>query len=122
MELIEGSGLKVSRLIMIGGGAKSALWPEIVASVLNKKVFIPEIREAACAGAAVLAGYGMGVFNSIENGSMLFSGNITVIEPDSGNVNDYNLSFNRFLSLIDVVWDETIFVVLVRSKERLMPV
>lgn len=103
MELIEGSGLKVSRLIMIGGGAKSALWPEIVASVLNKKVFIPEIREAACAGAAVLAGYGMGVFNSIGNGSMLFSGDITVIEPDSDNVNKYNSSFNMFLSLIDVV-------------------
>ena len=67
-KLIEDSGLKLNSITMIGGGARSSLWPQIVSDVLAMPVELPEQRDAECAGVAILAGVGSGVIDSIEYG------------------------------------------------------
>jgi xylulokinase len=54
-------GLPVDEIRLIGGGAKSDLWAQILADVFNK----PIVRPAGCDasfGAALLAGVGVGLF------------------------------------------------------------
>jgi xylulokinase len=96
-------GMKIERLIMIGGGARSSVWPGIVADVSGLPVYIPEQRESACAGAAVLAGVGSGVFPSIEEAVGRFTGNKEMIEPDRRHEAVYNDAYGRFLSALDHV-------------------
>ncbi len=49
-----------------GGGARSALWRQIQAEVYGQEVQRVESEEGAAYGAAILAGVGVGAWNSVE--------------------------------------------------------
>jgi xylulokinase len=49
-------------LVLFGGGAKSALWCQIIADVTGLCIQVPRVAEAAGAGAAILAGIAVGAF------------------------------------------------------------
>ena len=68
VERMGDAGIPVSGLIAAGGGAKSSLWLQIRADVLNCPVRTLRVREAACLGAAILAGTAAGVYASIDEG------------------------------------------------------
>lgn len=53
---------KTRRLMLFGGGAKSALWQQIFADATGKEILMPQLSEAAGVGAAMLAGIGCGDF------------------------------------------------------------
>ena len=52
----------LTRLVLFGGGAKSALWQQIFADATGLEIVVPEQAEAAGAGAAILAGVGSADF------------------------------------------------------------
>ena len=52
----------ITRARIIGGGAKSALWRQIVADILGIEILLPKTTDASF-GAALLAGVGIGVFS-----------------------------------------------------------
>lgn len=53
----------VHTLVLFGGGAKSALWAQMIADVTGIRIDVPETSEASGAGAAILAGIAAGVFD-----------------------------------------------------------
>jgi sugar (pentulose or hexulose) kinase len=55
---------RLEEITVVGGGAKSALWSRIIASVTGLKVLVPAVPEAGALGAAILAGVGIGVYES----------------------------------------------------------
>jgi xylulokinase len=61
MLALNAKGLSFSTARLTGGGAKSALWRQIVADVLNVEVELPAVAEASF-GAALIAGVGVGVY------------------------------------------------------------
>ena len=97
------AGVEVGELIMIGGGAQSSTWPRIVADVSAIPLSLPEQPEAACAGAALLAGAGAGVFSSLEEAARTFTGESRQIEPDSANRETYDDAYRTFLDVLDHV-------------------
>jgi sugar (pentulose or hexulose) kinase len=64
---------------------------------------IPEQKEAACAGAAILAGVGSGVFPSIEEAASRFTGKTERIEPDATKREVYEKAYQRFVSALEYV-------------------
>lgn len=52
---------EASRIVLFGGGAKGALWPQIIADVTGLQIHVPSNAEAASAGAAILAAQGCGI-------------------------------------------------------------
>lgn len=69
MELVhEATGNMPSEIIFAGGASKSPLWSQILADVLGMPVKVPAVKEATALGAAILAGYGAGIYESIEEG------------------------------------------------------
>ena len=58
--------LPVKRIFLIGGGARSKLWSEIVANVFNCSVAVPTPGDASF-GACLLAGTGVGVFRDVKH-------------------------------------------------------
>jgi xylulokinase len=66
LEVIEGLGLQVESVRIVGGGATSRIWRQIIGDVLGK----PQIRmkevEVGALGAAILASVGTGVFADLD--------------------------------------------------------
>ncbi len=66
LELIKKMGLSISEVYVSGGGARSELWRQILASVLNSELSTLVSTEGAPYGAALLAGVGAGVYGDVE--------------------------------------------------------
>jgi xylulokinase len=65
LEAAENSGIQVRSITMVGGGAKSAIWRQIVADVTNRPVTSPELTEMGVFGAAILGGLGTRVYERL---------------------------------------------------------
>lgn len=53
--LLEQAGIGVEELRVTGGGAKNRPWLQLKADIFNRPICIPEVTEAGCLGAALLA-------------------------------------------------------------------
>jgi xylulokinase len=97
LDEIRAAGVTVNELTMVGGAARSPIWPQIIADVTGVSVSVPAITEAASWGAAVLAGIGVGVFESVESaGSAVVAGSQRL---ESGNQEVYRPLYERYRML-----------------------
>ncbi len=95
-------GVRVDRIIGSGGGARSALWMQILADVLGRPIHTTQTSEQASFGAAVVAGVGVGVYPSIpEACSQLVRLNPRVTEPIDRNVRLYEERYRTFKALFE---------------------
>ena len=60
------SGVEIEEIVFAGGASKGALWSQILSDVTGYKVKIPKVTEATALGAAMAAGVGSGIYNSLE--------------------------------------------------------
>ncbi len=63
LEAMQEIGCEVGELILFGGGARSSLWPQVIADVTARPVTVVAMPDVANWGAALLAGIGAGVFD-----------------------------------------------------------
>ena len=61
-EHLSAKGVTPQRIIATGGGAKSPIWCQLQADITGLPVCIPAEKEAACLGAAMIAGVNGGAF------------------------------------------------------------
>lgn len=62
----EATGNMPESIVFAGGAAKSPLWCQILSDVLGLPVRVPVVKEATGLGAAILAGYGIGIYPDIS--------------------------------------------------------
>ncbi len=62
LDLLKEAGITINELHAVGGGAKSPLWLQLKADICQVPLRIPQVTEAACLGAALLAGVAVGVY------------------------------------------------------------
>ena len=84
-ELMKSAGLaEINQVRVSGGGAKSPLWRQILANVLNAELVTVNTTEGAAYGAALLAGVGFGAWPDVDTAcqsSIKITGSI-VPQPD----------------------------------------
>jgi len=57
----------ITEIMALGGGAKGAIWRQIMADIYNTKITVPDIlEEAGSMGAAVIGGVGVGLFDDFS--------------------------------------------------------
>jgi xylulokinase len=67
-ELIKsGSGAEITQVRVSGGGAKSPLWRQILADIMNAELVTVNTTEGAAYGAALLAGTGAGIWPDVDS-------------------------------------------------------
>jgi len=66
LENIEKMGIKIEELKIVGGGAKSAIWNQIKADVLGKKIIVEKAADASLIGSGALACYGAGWISNLS--------------------------------------------------------
>jgi xylulokinase len=99
LELIKDLGVQPAQIRVTGGGAKSALWRQILADVFNAEVTTMQADEGPAFGAALLAGVGAGVYQSTEEAAKNTVALGETCEPNSDNIEKYEEIYTLFKSL-----------------------
>jgi xylulokinase len=82
LDLVETLGVEVNSVRASGGGAKSAFWRQLLASILNKRVVSLSTQEGSAYGAALLAMVGSGEFGSVPEACRALIRETDSVSPD----------------------------------------
>ena len=100
LEILEALSPQISGdMIASGGGARSALWRQMQADILKKRVFTTRSAEEACLGAALTAAVGAGEFRDFDEAASVVQMNPEVAEPNPRNFALYDERFAQFQQL-----------------------
>ena len=100
LEVFKELGIKIEQVIASGGGAKSRVWRQIQADILNEEISMTQSIEPAAMGAAILAGIGVGIYKDVEDGCRkVVKLKEEKTRPIPENVDIYNKQFEIYKSL-----------------------
>lgn len=102
-EVAKSLGIQIERTKICGGGAKSSLWRQIIANVLNVKVDQIESEEGPALGGAMLAMVGCGVYKNVEEAAEQIVKIINTVEPDEALVAKYDAQYKKFAKIYPTV-------------------
>ena len=92
-------GTPFKELRMIGGGSKSALWREIEANILNRRILtLSAHQEANSLGAAIIAGVALGLYKGFDEGVELYVKKREIVEPKEETSEIYQKKYPIFNS------------------------
>jgi autoinducer 2 (AI-2) kinase len=91
LEIIkELTGASFTEMTFSGGGAKGALWPQIIADVTGLAVHVPAVTESSALGAALCAAVGAGLHSSLTELEPLLRRRTATFAPGAAAVSAYN--------------------------------
>ncbi len=114
-DLMSKSNIQIQRYKAIGGAAKSKVWMQIYADILNRPVVQLEVTEGAALGVALLGAYGAGILKSEDEVYQIIDERTReglVFDPNSARVKKYQDRFeiyreiyNQNMSLNHKLWE-----------------
>lgn len=91
----------VHQLLATGGGARSHIWLQILADVLQTELIAPQAAEGAAYGAAILAMVGVGVYPNLATAIKILPQTGDIVQPQEVPV--YESDFKRYKELYEVL-------------------
>jgi xylulokinase len=89
----------IDEVMAVGGGARGALWLQIVADVIGIPLLVPRVLEAGALGAAIVAGVGIGVYRSAQEAAGRLVEVARRVEPDGARHERYNRIYASFIEV-----------------------
>ena len=100
IEVLEDIGIKVTEIRAVGGGARSKIWNQIIADLTKRPVIVTSHQDdAACMGAAMLAGKAVGLYRNLEEAVCKVVKIKEKFEPNPSNFNIYEKVYNKYCKL-----------------------
>jgi xylulokinase len=99
LELLQQAGVKVEEIRVSGGGARSPLWRQILASVFKHPVTTVNSTDGPAFGAALLAGVGAGIYPSVEAACSSTIKVTSRAEPVPSEASPYDRLYTLYTSL-----------------------
>ncbi|MCR1842478.1 xylulokinase [Murimonas intestini] len=99
------AGVEADELIAMGGASNSILWTQIKADVTGRKIKVPTSDTATTLGACILAGVGVGVYDSFEQAAEETIVITREQQPDENAHEQYKKSMELYLELYDDLKD-----------------
>lgn len=96
LEVARKLGISIARTKICGGGAKSSLWKEMTANIMNMEVDIIETEEGPGYGGAILAAVGCEAFADVEDAVKQLVRVVDTVKPDAGLVKKYEQKYQKF--------------------------
>lgn len=89
----------LEEITLVGGGAKSPVWRQIIADITGVRLLVPRVLEAGALGAAILAGIGVGLFPNEADAAAQLVQIAERREPDAARHAFYNRVYPHYLEL-----------------------
>jgi xylulokinase len=105
IEVLEGLKIPVNEIRVLGGGARSDVWSQIKADVTGKEVLSTKNEEAACLGAAILAGKAVGIYKSLNDATSRMVSIKKRFEPNPDNKMVYDAAYRKYVRLYEDLCD-----------------
>lgn len=97
LEIFKELNLPINQVIASGGGAKSGIWLQMQADIFQTTIYTIAGKEESCIGAAIIAGVGVHLYQSIEQAcSILVQYNQKVTWLNVENAKIYDEAFEKF--------------------------
>ncbi len=99
MEVIRALGVQIDQVRLIGGGAKSPLWRQMMADILGTEIAILKGGEGPAQGAAILAGKGVGLYDDLKAATDALLPLAQTIAPNEAAQRRYNEIYGLYHAL-----------------------
>lgn len=103
MEIAKQLGINVTKTRLCGGGAKSRMWRQMVADILNIEVEIPAAEEGPGYGGAMLAAVACGEYESVEACAEKLIKVTKIISPQPEIAAKYEKKYQKFRKIYPTV-------------------
>ncbi len=105
LEILKDMKIPVDEIRVIGGGAKSTLWKQILADVFGMEIREINTNQGGALGAAILAAVGGGHFKDVPEGCRKMIRVVNTIKPQEDEVKRYNLKYPDYKALYGALKD-----------------
>lgn len=105
LDIAQSAGASVKELLSVGGSANSALWMQIKSDITGKPMKVPFSDTATTLGAALLAGVGVGMYDSFETAVKETVKMTRSYEPDEKRHELYMKNYEIYLELYEQLKD-----------------
>jgi len=99
VHVLEDLGIEVKEIRSLGGGSRSELWSQIKCDLIQRPVYTMENEEAACLGAAMLAGVATGIFSNLPEAVQKLVVLKRRFDPNPDHFAIYTSVYNRYVDL-----------------------
>ena len=96
LDLLREGGVTINELHAVGGGARSPLWLQLKADICDTPLCVPRVTEAACLGAALLAGVAAGTYSDLQTAVVHTVRQQRRIEPRADSVSAYDQRYHLY--------------------------
>jgi len=80
--MLHEEGVEISTVRAVGGGTRSTWWTQLKSDLLGVPIEVCTQPEPGTFGAALIAGYGLGVYNDLDDVGEKYSGTSKIYQPD----------------------------------------
>ena len=101
---LQQAGLPVEHLWVAGGATRSPVWPQILADISGVPISLTQYAQWPALGAAILAGVGAGIFDTLEAGIAKFQKSPHQIVPDEAQSRAYDEIFAKYQEISRKLW------------------
>ena len=103
LEVARSLGIDIKRSKICGGGAKSLLWKQIIANVLNLELDSVETEEGPGYGGAILAAVACGEYDSVRQAADALVKITSTVKPDAALAARYEACYKVYRSIYPAV-------------------
>lgn len=105
MEILRGMGVTSDEMLACGGGGSSPLWRQMLADVFNCPVRTVKSQEGPALGVAILAGVGIGLYDTVQEACAEMIGLNPPQPPIAENVPQYDKYYEIYQTLYPAMND-----------------
>ena len=99
MEVIKEIGIEVEEIRLAGGGNRSPLWRQMQSDMFEKDVVVLDSTEGPALGAALLAGTGVGIYQSVQQACEKVIKKKSIQTPNKDSVELYKTNYELYKRL-----------------------
>ncbi|MEC5271721.1 xylulokinase [Caldifermentibacillus hisashii] len=99
VEIFRENGKEINTIVSVGGGAKNEFWLQMQADIFNANIVKMKSEQGLGMGAAMLAAYGCGWFNSLKECADEFLKEDKIYTPIQENVERYKGLFSIYIEV-----------------------
>ncbi|MEP1209841.1 MAG: FGGY-family carbohydrate kinase [Rhizobiaceae bacterium] len=99
IEQLTSAGVEFGDAVLSGGGSRSPIWPQMFADCMGKSMTVAACEETGALGAAIAAGCGSGLFDTLDAGVAAMTSARQTFDPDPSMQAHYQRRYEIFTQL-----------------------